>query len=421
MATIKRAATASKPVPADRTKFFVSLLIIFMVLEYVRPWFLVIFRLQMVIIILMALLWFAGRRRPWAGIMTAQVLFLLLCLQAIPFAWNNYAAYETSRVMFGHLSIALGISWLLAELHSFRRVAFAWLLIMGYVAVYGIVHGGIGPGAVVGDENDMALGCATALPFAFYGFERFSGRRRLVAGAICALLVAAIVISFSRGGFVALVAVGVYCWMASRHKVRGLVVVLLAILLVLATSADEGRTGESYWDRIASMFKTDEGTAEQRQFLWSVARNMWKAHPILGVGGGNFTYLVGQYQPTDYEKPEFLERDWSGTVTHSAFFQVAAEHGTVGIVLMAFIVLAHFRTIWRVRRAASAPGVPPEVRRDADLYGGALGGAVVGFCAAGAFLSVAYYPYLWYFSAMAVALEAAVRREIDSAATQTTG
>jgi len=391
-----------------------------MVLEYVRPWFLVIFRLQMVIIVLMALFWIAGRPRPWSGIMTAQVLFFLLCLQAIPFAWNNYAAYETTRIMFGHLSIALGISWLLAELPHFRRVAFAWLLIMGYVAVFGILHGGVGPGAVVGDENDMALGCATALPFAFYGFERLSGRRRLVAGAICALLVTAIVISFSRGGFVALVFVGTYCWMASRHKIRALVVLILAIVLVLAISTDEGRTGESYWERIASMFKTDEGTAEQRQFLWSVARNMWKAHPVLGVGGGNFTFLVGQYQSTDYEKPEFLERDWSGTVTHSAFFQVIAEQGSVGIVLLVYIVLAHFRTLWRIRRAASAPGVPPEVRRDAELYGGALGGAVVGFCAAGTFLSVAYYPYLWYFSAMAVALEAAVRRQIEAAATPTT-
>jgi hypothetical protein len=48
------------------------------------------------------------------------------------------------------------------------------------------------------------------------------------------------------------------------------------------------------------------------------------------------------------------------------------------------------------------------------MYGGALGGAMAGYCAAGAFLSVAYYPYLWYFSAMAVALEAAVQEEVEA-------
>jgi O-antigen ligase len=362
-------------------------------------------------------LWATGKNRPWSGILTAQVLFFILCLQAIPFAENTYSAYETTRIMFGHLSIALGLSWLLANLSTFRRVAFAWLLIMAYLAAYGLAHGGRGPGAMVGDENDLALGCATALPFAYYGFEKLSGGRRWLWGAIGGLLISAIVVSFSRGGFVALVAVSLYCWLSSRHKLRGLLVLVVIAALVVMTSPDEGRTGQSYVERLRSMFKTDEGTAEQRQFLWSVARNMWRAHPILGVGGGNFTWLVGQYQSTDYEKPEFLERNWSGTATHSAFYQVLAEQGSAGILLVAYILWAHVRAIRRVRRhASSAPALPPDVRRDADLYAGALGGAVIGYCAAGAFLSVAYYPYLWYFSAMAVGLEAAVTREVSRTA-----
>jgi hypothetical protein len=393
----------------------VALLILFLVLEFVRPWFLAVLRLQMAIIVLILVLWIFSRDRPWSGILTAQVLFFLLCLQAIPWAENNYAAYETTRIMFGHVSIALGLSWLLGNLATFRRVAFAWLLIMTYAALYGFVHNGRGPGAMVGDENDLALACATAFPFAFYGFEKLTGIRRWLSGAIGAVLVAAIVVSFSRGGFVALVAVGLYCWLASRHKIRGLVVLALVAALVVATSSDEGRTGESYYDRLRTMFDTDTGTAEQRQFLWSVARNMWRAHPVLGVGGGNFTFLVGDYQPMDYEEPEFLERDWSGTVTHSAFFQTLSEQGSVGMVLVAYILWAHLRTIRRLRRQASLPGIPLDVRRDADLYGGALGGAVIAYGTAGAFLSVAYYPYLWYFSAMVVALEAAVKREASRA------
>jgi O-antigen ligase len=141
---------------------------------------------------------------------------------------------------------------------------------------------------------------------------------------------------------------------------------------------------------------------------------MWKAHPILGVGGGNFNNLVGEYQPKDFYRPEYLEQDWSGTATHSVYFQVLAEHGSVGILLLGYIVWAHYQTLRRLRRAASQPGLPSDVRRDAELYGGALGGAMAGYCAAGAFLSVAYYPYLWYFSAMAVALEHAIRREVTA-------
>ena len=401
------------PVTGAHSAFAIRMLILFLLLEYVRPPVLAEFRLQMVIIVVMLVLWFQGRNRPWSGILTSQVLFFLLCLQAIPFASNNYAAYFTTRIMFGHVVIALALAWLLATRSTFRTVTWAWLLIMGYVALYGITHGGTGPGAMLGDENDLALGCATAFPFAFYGFEKLSGWRRWLSGAICGLMVVAIVVSYSRGGFVALVVVALYCWLASRHKFRSLVMVALAGSLLMITAPEEGRTGQSYVERLMTMFKTDEGTAEGRQFLWSAARNMWRANPILGVGGGNFQFLVGQYQPTNFDKPQYLQRDWSGAVTHSVYFQVLAEQGSVGILLLGYIVWAHFRTLRRLRRlTASQPGIPSDVRRDAELYGGALGGAVAGYCAAGAFLSVAYYPYLWYFSAMAVALETAAERDV---------
>jgi O-antigen ligase len=391
--------------------FAIRMLILFLVLEYVRPPLLAELKLQMVIVVVMLGLWAAARNRPWSGILTAQILFFCVCLQAVPFASNNYAAYLTTRTMFGHLSIALGLSWLLATRSTFRKVTSAWVLIMGYVAVYGITHGGHGPGAMLGDENDLALGCATAFPFAFYGFERLSGWHRWLSGVIGGLMVVAIVTSFSRGGFLALAVVGLYCWVKSRHKLRGLVAVALAAVLLMVVAPAKGRTGESYLERLSSMFDTEEGTAEGRQFLWRTAWNMWKANPILGVGGTNFPYLAGRYQPTDWEKREYRERDWSGTVTHSTYFQILAEHGSVGMVILGYILWMHFRIIRRVRRQALAPETPPDVRRDVELYGGALAAAMIGYCTAAAFLSVAYYPYLWYFSAMAVALEAAVRRE----------
>jgi O-antigen ligase len=395
--------------------------VLFLVLEYVRPPLLANLKLQMVIVVVMPLFWLAARNRPWSGILTAQVIFFVICAQAIPFAWNNFAAYFTTRIMFGHLVIAVGLSWLLATRSTFRHITWVWIAIMGYVAVYGITHGGRGPGAMLGDENDLALGLATALPFAFYGFERFTGAARWCSAALGGLMVVGIVLSFSRGGFVALVAVTVYCWLASRHKVRSLVALVLFAGLIVVAAPEEGRTGQSYVDRLMTMFKTNEGTAQGRRFLWTVARNMWKAHPLLGVGGGNFQFLVGQHQPgpgSEFDTPEYLERDWSGTVTHSVYFQVLAEHGSAGAAALGYIALAHFLTLRRLRRdVASHAGVPPDVRRDADLYAGALGGAVVGYAAAGAFLSVAYYPYFWYFTAMTVALDVAIRRELGASAT----
>src|SRR5918994_3355540 len=80
-----------------RSTFAIRVMIFFFVLEYIRPPLLPELKLQMAIVVLMLVLWVGARKRPWSGILTAQVLFLVLCLQAIPFAWNNFAAYFTTR------------------------------------------------------------------------------------------------------------------------------------------------------------------------------------------------------------------------------------------------------------------------------------------------------------------------------------
>ena len=318
--------------------------------------------------------------------------------------------------MLGYLAIALGLSWILAERAAFQRVTWALLLIMGYAAIYGLLHGGRGPGGFLGDENDLALGCVTAFPLAFYGFEHLSGRKRWLAGAIAGLFVVATVISFSRGGFLGLVAAALYCLVASRRRVRNALILTLAAMLFVTLAPTGGRKGHSYIDVIKSIAETDEGTSKGRRFLWQAAVNMWKAHPVLGVGGGNFAFNVGRYQPTDFEEREYNERDWSGMTTHSVYYQVLAEHGTVGILLLGYVVWAHFRTLRRLRRdMRSRTDLPPDLRRDAEIYAGGLPGGVAAYCVAGTFLSVPYYPYLWYFSAMAVALDVAVRREFVAA------
>jgi hypothetical protein len=52
------------------------------------------------------------------------------------------------------------------------------------------------------------------------------------------------------------------------------------------------------------------------------------------------------------------------------------------------------------------------LRRYIGFYGTGLSMAMVGYLGAGAFLSVAYYPYPWMLSAMAVAWQRAGLAEI---------
>jgi O-antigen ligase len=389
--------------------FVFWLLMAFFVLEYIRPEPIVQLRLQMLCLYLFPVLWLADRKvgRSWSRNLTLQTAFLGICAFSGLFATNTFSAYITTRSLYGNVAIALAITWLLANWRDFTFASWFWVLIMALQAVYAISHGGHGMGASLGDENDLALGLNTAIPFAFVGFRTFPGWRRWGCGALFVLLLAGIVTSLSRGGFIGLVAVILYCVLFGRHPIRNLSIALVGSLVFYLAIP------ESYKTEVASIKETDSGTAEARRFLWTAAFNMWRENPVLGVGAGNSIWNLGLYQPRLqsglFSEPEFQDRDWSMTPIHSVFFQLLAETGTIGILLFGAIVWGHFAGLSSLRRRVKRDArASPWLRKNAELYAVALGGSMAGYLASGAFLSVAYYPYPWYFSAFAVALARAV-------------
>ncbi len=404
------AGSGAEPGSSDvGSSWLFALLLLFVVLEYARPPLIVVLRLQMLISLLLPLAWLVHHQeRPWSPLLSIQVAFLAYCAAMVPWVHNNYAAYFTSRVMFGNVAIAIAMSWMLSTRERLVQGVWAWLLVMSYVAFYGLTHGGRGPGGFLGDENDLALACATAFPFAFYGFEWMRGRRRWASLVLGGLLVLAIVTSFSRSGFVGLAAAALYCVVTARYRLRSIAIGVFAALAFLAVSP------QSYIDELRTITEVNQGTAKGRRFLWATAVNMWKDHPILGVGGGNFNFLAGDYQPTTFEGREYHERNWSGITVHSLYYQVLSEHGLVGVGLLGAFGFLYFRTLRRLRRRVRQDRhTDPELQQYVELYAGALEGAMVGYLGAGAFLSVLTYPYPWYFAGMAVALQVSVGRELE--------
>ncbi len=385
------------------------LLIVFLVLEFARPQPFVRLRLQFLISLLLPLIWLFAKQRPWSPILTAQVAFLVLNTLTVPTVLNNFAAYMTSRAIFGNVAIAIAISWLFSWRQNFRIGSWVWMTIMAYCAVFALTHGGRGPGGFLGDENDIALGLSTVVPFAFFGFEQFRGRERWISAGLLGLYVVAVVASFSRGGFLGLVSALGYCFFKSRNKLK-----MIAVGLVVA-AASAPFIPQEYVDELNTI-GTESNTAQGRFFLWDTAWNMWKANPILGVGGGNFNFHAGDFQPTDAGYPPgFYARSWSGTTTHSLYYQILAEQGLMGMAILGFIVWEHFRSLRTLRRRVERDEeVTPDLRRDVVLYSGALTSAVIGLLAAGAFLSAAYYPYLFYLTGMGVGLVAMVERELSA-------
>jgi O-antigen ligase len=313
--------------------------------------------------------------------------------------------------MFGYFVTALATTWLLTDLDHLRRIVWFWVALICLQAFYGMTHAGRGYGSFLGDENDLALACAMAFPFPYLGSFRFRGAKRILCLAVTCLLVAGTVASFSRGGFLGLAAGFVYCVLIGRNRLRNLAIAGTAALLFTLL------VPHTYLDELDTISETDSGTAENRFFLWTAATLMWKDHPLLGVGPGNAKFLLGEYNPKPtksglFSSPYYTDRVWSMRAIHSLYFELLAERGLVGVALFAAMLIGHYRILRRLPHSPPPGSAPrPSLTRDAELYGRALEASMTAFLVAAVFLSMLAYPYFWFFSALAVALDRAIRRE----------
>lgn len=389
---------------AGRASYLLWLLIVYLVLEYARPPVIVQFKFQMLISLVLPVLCYATiKDRRWSWSLTCQVGLIVLCASGVLYAGNYYAAYFTTRILYTTIAVSISMAWLLARLDYFRRGMWAWTLIMTYLGLFGIASGGFGPGGIIGDENELSLACNTAVPMAYFGAIASRGWRRHAYATIGIVLLASIVISLSRGGFVGLVGIVGYIILISKYRLRAIagLAVAAGIFYLAAPTA--------YRNEVLSIGQeasgeVEDGTADVRFFLWQAAFNMWKDHPILGVGAGNSRFNVGKYQP-DWEGPLYSGKDWSGMAIHSGVFELLAETGLAGVFLYGAMIVNHFAVLRGVRRLArKTRGIPLALRNEMEMYSGALAAGMVGYLGSGLFLSVAYHPYAFYFAALSLAL-----------------
>jgi O-antigen ligase len=157
------------------------------------------------------------------------------------------------------------------------------------------------------------------------------GRVRWALFALAAFCVLGVVASFARGAFLSLVALAGVVWLRSPRKVvTGAAMILAAGL----TFAGAGLLFEEnfFWEEIKSAFTegTSEGTGGQRMAMWGAAVEVWKEHPIFGVGAANFGAFASTFfrdgQIEQFPNPMMFY----AFNLHNAYVQVLAEFGLVG-------------------------------------------------------------------------------------------
>jgi O-antigen ligase len=185
-----------------------------------------------------------------------------------------------------------------------------------------------------------------------------------------------------------------------------------ALALFIATLFAVPMLPSSLWTRLASITdesKDETGSRESRRIAMREAFETFLAHPVTGVGAGQFK----NYDP--------LGRQEHWREAHNAPLQVAAELGIFGVGVFGFLIVYAFIVLRRTRarlrassartrrwiRTAPAPAVDPHAdeRPERDLihaHAGAVLAGLTGWFVCAQFASVAYSWTFYYLLALAV-------------------
>jgi O-antigen ligase len=236
-------------------------------------------------------------------------------------------------------------------------------------------------GGMFGNPNEMALHFVMITPIAIVlAIASKSLLLRIVYFGMAALFIAANMVTFSRGGFLGLMATGaVLAWKLGR-KYRLNVTIASIVLGGLIMIAAPG----NYGLRVLSIFipgLDPVGSSDQRWSLFErsllvTARNPW------GIGIGNFP-IVGYHN----------------LQSHNAFTQVSAELGILGLIAYVVFMVSPYRKLGAIERTLF------ESKGQDWFYYLAIGlqASIVGYMVSSFFASVAYNWFIYFLIAHAVA------------------
>ncbi len=239
------------------------------------------------------------------------------------------------------------------------------------------------------NSGEFGIQMCIFLPLSLYFFSAlksfWSPLKRALVMALPVTAMASIIASSSRGALLGAAAVGLWILLRTRHRVRVLLAVLVATAVVITVLPEETKT------RFETM--GDDKTSESRETYWRRGIEMFKERPMSGIGYENWTAV--------YE-----DRYGYKALPHNIFVQGGTELGVPGLVAMIGLIVASFVVNYRTRQLANLRG--PEGRFLAGAARG-LDGAMIGFLASGFFITVLYYPFLWFNIAMTSALHTAAQ------------
>lgn len=342
--------------------------------------------------------------------MRTRAMSIVACLVAwvvLTLPWSYWPGGSIAYLLNVYFK-TLAVFWLLGHvvttLPRLRTIVWGLTLMSGPLAITAVrnfLSGAFAPGArvtrIVGydaplvlNPNDLALMLNLMIPLgvALMLWTRSLAARAILAG-LAGLDALAVILTFSRGGFVTLAAIcAMYLW-----KLRGrpeapwawaALVVALACVPVLPSG---------YSDRLTTILDVDSDPTGSSQARWRdtqaavrfVARN-----PFIGAGVGQNTLALNE------------ERGNAWLEVHNVYLEYAVELGLPGLVLFLLLFAESVKsTSVAQRESGGASG-----GRELFYLAEGIQISLLAFAVSAFFHPVAYQFGFYYFAGLAVAARA---------------
>ncbi|MBC7946642.1 MAG: O-antigen ligase family protein [Chitinophagaceae bacterium] len=294
----------------------------------------------------------------------------LIVLLVITFIWSALTAFFSTHPLIS-LKYLLAKCWyigafILAPIIVFRTpknlrlamiilgssMTLVVLLTMYRHSAYDFSFSGINPSLKPFFRNHVnysaMLVCLVPIVFAFYWHATNKALKFFLAGVILMLL-AALLFSYARGAWLALLTGGIAYWLTRKRILVGTYVVAMLILLgsvVWLRSGDkylsyahDYRTTifhQDFREHLRATYEFKDVSTAERFYRWIAGVRMIKENPLTGFGPATF---YNNYKP--YAVPAFktwVSNNPEHSTVHNYFLLVIIEQGIPGLVF--FLLLA---------------------------------------------------------------------------------
>jgi putative inorganic carbon (HCO3(-)) transporter len=312
------------------------------------------------------------------------------------YSFHYWIPFLKNTIIIVYISILL-----ITDFHKFRLFVLVMVLSLGAEATkQGWVYLIVSPGwenpnkiAFLGDNNVVAVAMLALLPCIGFLAQTTKQRWQLCLYWIMFIGVLYRALStYSRGGFLACIGLGMAYLIRSRQKMRVLLAMLIVIAIVLPALPD------AFWERMHTITPEQQDENEKsvngRLHFWAVAIKMAYDNPWFGVG-------YDAYNPS-YNTYDFSHGYFGGARSvHSSFFAVIAELGFLGAALYTLVLISAFHSCYRVTKLSERNPALTDFGKAAL----ALERGLIAFLIGGCFIPIAYNEMVWHYIGLTMVLE----------------